>query len=99
MISPMLRLPAPEHGYRPLCRAAAADFLAWMKNWSGWSDSKFISYKHLKQETVGELERGEILPVDKNGTSLFLEKLEMDIATAKKYLAGFNKGDLIKSSL
>jgi hypothetical protein len=85
-ITPMLdHLPAPEHGYRPLCRAAAADFLAWMKNWSGWSDSKFISYKHLKQGGVG--------------TSLFLEKLEMDIMLAKRFLAGFNKGDLIKSIL
>jgi len=100
-ISPMLdHLPAPEHGSnRPLCLAAAAEFLEWMKRWSTWSDSKFISYKHLKPETVSAVQDKGILPVDKHGTSLFLEKLEMDIATAKRYLAGFNKGDLIKSIL
>ena len=99
-ISPMSIHPiAPEHGYRPLCRAAATEFLAWMKYWSTWSDSKFISYRHLKPGTVETLQKGKILCKDIDGISLFLEKLEMDIGTAKKYLAGFNKGDLIKSIL
>ena len=93
-------LRAPEYGAdRPLCHAAATEFLAWMKDWSSWEDDKFISYRHLKPGTVETLQKGKILCKNIDGTSLFLEKLEMDIRTAKKYLAGFNKGDLIKSIL
>ena len=81
---------------RPMCHKATVEFFEWMENWSEWEDKKFISYLDgnggwiLHKETRARV-------AWKTAMKLYIQRLEIDIMTAKKWGAGFNNGDLMKS--
>ena len=75
-----------------------------MADWQSWDNSKFITYLDYPDESVLKVEifnrdTGGYVTVDKNKYELFFDRLIIDLRTMNNYLAGFNKGDLIKSIL
>ena len=102
---PHLDLPA-EYGSlkrRQSCLESAREFVEWMADWKRWDDRKFITYldypgkEKLKVEILNRKKSYDTVYKDKY--DLFFERLNIDFRTMNKYLAGFNKGDLIKSIL
>jgi hypothetical protein len=71
---------------RPQIRKVVDEFMEWGMGWATeWADDKFISYlEHPRLDL---------------GITLFKDRLHIDVLTACKYLAGWNRGDIAKAMI